>query len=593
MSAGQPTTDPRSALPPHPPGDQSPMHPAADPLAETPVFGRVFHHSPVGMAISDAEEDRFVAVNDAFARLMGYAPAEMHGRTPVELGLQPGEAHAATLALRRDPDAQPEDLRLWRGRDGAPRELRTTYQRIDLHGRPHHICIIQDLSERSRLQNALARTETHFRLFFESTPLALIVRDTRSGAVIDVNDQACRLFGIRRAALATLPPGALPAAVAGAGAAPIRHTTTDGRTIDLAVTSYAFELDGRPARMDAIHDVTDHLAVQNALRESEQRLRLVADKSNDGLWDWDLVNNRVWRNRGPLFVDLPPGAPIEAWTERMDPDDLARMWGEFDAALAERAERWTSEYRVRRPNGSWANVLQRMVILYDDDRPVRVVGVVVDITAPLVLAEAEAQAALAEREQVARGLHDAVTQSLYSASLLAEAARRQAQDARQEGATEFIGRFGQLTQAALRQMRLLLYELRPAVFDQEGLLGALGHRLDSVERAAGIGATLVTRGEAMVPPDLQSELYWVAHEALNNALRHAAATAVTVQLDTRDDRIVLEVSDNGRGFRPERAHGGGGLAGMRARSARLGASLAIISRPDHGTRVRVTLPAGS
>ena len=95
----------------------------------------------------------------------------------------------------------------------------------------------------------------------------------------------------------------------------------------------------------------------------------------------------------------------------------------------------------------------------------RAIGATVDITEPLQVAEAEAQAAQVERDRLARDLHDSVTQSLYSVSLLAEAARRYALAGQETETAEFIARLGDLAQQALRQMRLLVYELRPAVLD--------------------------------------------------------------------------------------------------------------------------------
>jgi PAS domain S-box-containing protein len=342
--------------------------------------------------------------------------------------------------------------------------------------------------------------------------------------------------------------------------------------------------------MNALLDVTEQTAKAQALRESEERFRIVAQVSNDGLWDWDLTTNRVWRNNGIQLYGQTPYDPTHPWAARIHPDDLHQGREAFAHALDTRQPGWTSEYRVQRPDGSWATVLQRGFILYDGDRPVRALGATIDITAPLQLAEAEAQAVLAERERLARDLHDSVTQSLYSVSLLAEAARRHALEEQEAAAAEFIGRLGSLTQQALRQMRLLVYELRPAVLDTEGLVGALRHRLDAVEKRAGIKVNLIIRGERAIPASLQGEMYRIAHEALNNALTHAVATAITVRLDTLGNAITLEISDNGRGFDSNALAFGRGLPTMRERSSRLGGELTIDSTPGRGTLVRLTLP---
>ena len=139
-------------------------------------------------------------------------------------------------------------------------------------------------------------------------------------------------------------------------------------------------------------------------------------------------------------------------------------------------------------------------------------------------------------------------------------------------------------------MRLLVYELRPAVLDTEGLVGALRHRLDVVEKRAGIQVNLIVRGERTIPTHIQGEMYRIAHEALNNALKHAAATAITVRLDTLSDPILLEVIDNGRGFDSSASHYGLGLAMIREHSARISADLTIHSDINQGTRLSLLVP---
>ena len=88
-------------------------------------------------------------------------------------------------------------------------------------------------------------------------------------------------------------------------------------------------------------------------------------------------------------------------------------------------------------------------------------------------------------------------------------------------------------------------------------------------------------------------MYRIAHEALNNALKYAAASAVTVRLDTLDDNILMEISDNGRGFDPNEPYTGHGLTMMRERSAQLGGDLTILSAPEVGTTVRLILPSSA
>jgi signal transduction histidine kinase len=154
---------------------------------------------------------------------------------------------------------------------------------------------------------------------------------------------------------------------------------------------------------------------------------------------------------------------------------------------------------------------------------------------------------------------------------------------------------GQIAQQALKEMRLLVYELRPLAITQEGLVGVLRQRLDAVERRTGVQAQLQGEARLDLPRQVEEALYHIAQEALNNALKHAAATAVTVSIEASDGRIELKVVDNGAGFDPQAAAGKGGLGltGMRERVEKMGGVLTILSVPGEGTTVKVELEVSS
>lgn len=211
--------------------------------------------------------------------------------------------------------------------------------------------------------------------------------------------------------------------------------------------------------------------------------------------------------------------------------------------------------------------------------------------------QAEQLAVIKERQRLARELHDSVTQSLYSLTLLAEAGRRLMGSGDTERVKAYLGRLGETAQQALKEMRLLVYELRPMALETEGLVGALQQRLDAVEKRAGVQARLLVEVGAQsveplhLPAPLEEGLYRIAQEALNNALKHAAANAVVVRIHAEDDCVQLEVTDNGKGFdvAAVRDQGGLGLVSMRERAERLGGVLTILSAPGEGTTVRVNV----
>jgi PAS domain S-box-containing protein len=205
---------------------------------------------------------------------------------------------------------------------------------------------------------------------------------------------------------------------------------------------------------------------------------------------------------------------------------------------------------------------------------------------------AEQAAVMEERLRLARELHDSVTQSLYSLTLFAEAGMDSARAADLKQVQHYLGRMGETALQALKGMRLLIFESRPLALGQEGLVGALRLRLEAVERRAGVETQLLAETPFELPAHVETGLYRIAQEALNNVLKHSAATRVTVRIGADDDGLVLEVIDNGQGFELGSVgdRGGMGLASMRERVEKLAGSLQIVSKPGQGTSIEVAIP---
>ncbi|MBE7551523.1 MAG: GAF domain-containing protein [Anaerolineales bacterium] len=205
--------------------------------------------------------------------------------------------------------------------------------------------------------------------------------------------------------------------------------------------------------------------------------------------------------------------------------------------------------------------------------------------------QAEQAAILEERQRLARELHDSVTQALYGVTMFAEAAARLLAAGKVELATDHLNELRGTAQEALQEMRLLLFELRPPVLEEEGLIAALQIRLEAVERRSGLATELKVAGdeELLLPPKIEDGLYRIAQEALNNALKHAQAQRISICLSLDPRQVALEIADDGRGFDPAtvRERAGMGLRGMEERVAQLGAYLTIDSQPGQGTKIKV------
>jgi len=204
--------------------------------------------------------------------------------------------------------------------------------------------------------------------------------------------------------------------------------------------------------------------------------------------------------------------------------------------------------------------------------------------------QAQQAAVVEERQRLARELHDSVNQLLYSLTLFARGGKNYARDKDWARAAESLEDIDFASKQALKEMRLLLYELRPAEPEQEGLLEALHYRLRSVEQRAGVDAQLIVEGETrQLQTHVEKELYRIAQEALNNSLKHAQADTVTVRFMASEKCVELEIKDNGNGFEKEAVHDGMGLMSMQERMENLGGSCIVQSVPGKGTIVKASM----
>jgi DNA-binding NarL/FixJ family response regulator/GAF domain-containing protein len=157
-----------------------------------------------------------------------------------------------------------------------------------------------------------------------------------------------------------------------------------------------------------------------------------------------------------------------------------------------------------------------------------------------------------ERNRLARDLHDSVTQQLFSIALTAEAALSQF-DSDPVAARKHLEDVSAQTRAASQEMRSLIFELRPAELERDGLVTTLRKHVEVLARARGRSISFDAAGDRPLPFVVESEAYFVAQEALNNALNHAGATTINVDLQIERAKLILRVRDDGEGFDVEEA----------------------------------------
>lgn len=197
---------------------------------------------------------------------------------------------------------------------------------------------------------------------------------------------------------------------------------------------------------------------------------------------------------------------------------------------------------------------------------------------------------VAERNRMARELHDAVAQKLFSLRLTARTASALAERDPERTVRE-LAQVERLAAEALAELRAVIFELRPADL-ADGLVASLRKHVEVLDRAHEATVRLAADDAVVLPEEQEAVAFRITQEALYNALRHAGADTVEVRLAAQDARAVLEVADDGSGFdASDTEHQGGlGLASMRDRAYSIGAALTIDAAPGRGTTVRLEVP---
>ena len=202
-----------------------------------------------------------------------------------------------------------------------------------------------------------------------------------------------------------------------------------------------------------------------------------------------------------------------------------------------------------------------------------------------------------ERQRIARELHDAVAQKLFSVRLTAEAAATRLPGEPERAAAD-LASVRQMAAEAAAELRAIVVGLRPADLAGDGLDLALRKQAELLDRVHTARVHYVGAAVPRLAAEREEAVYRVAQEALHNALRHGSPASVEVRLHAANGRhpqVVLEVRDDGAGFDASSAQQAGhrlGLASMRERARAAGARLAVTSRPGKGTTVRLEVPVG-
>jgi PAS domain S-box-containing protein len=494
------------------------------------------------------DDRRIVYCNPAACQLLGQSLAQLRGRDILER-VSADERNAMLLCL--DPQAVSPDRTFTRTLrstgEGSEREVLGATFVVQTDEAPLVVLTLWDLTEQlaaARTGAALAQTAARLVGSLMTTELlTLIARHGVEGTrarwcgfvVADEND---RFTGGAGYGAGYGSPGH-DGRVHGPGWAMIADGSA-GRWVS-AMTAGAIVIGGTPRGPVVLPDA-------RARWNADPNTRKFAATLPDGQWEAGVCIPLAWQNRviGLCNLTLPPGVTV------LTESELA-----FLIALADQATLTVMSARLAQ--------------------------------------QARAAATLSERARLARDLHDSVSQSLFSMTMHASTAHLAMTMAglEQNGPlARSLLELSELTRGALAEMRALIFELRPDALADEGLLAAMSKQATVLTARAGL-AVNIEGPDRRIPMDaaIEEQLYRIACAALDNVVKHARATQVTVRIDADASTIWMTVTDDGVGFETQTLHPDQrGLSTMAERAQAAGARLTVASNTGQGTSVSIVAP---
>jgi PAS domain S-box-containing protein len=519
------------------------------------------------------------------------------------------------------------------------------YSRLPGHPNAQHLRLIGHATHvaalaisKQREEEARRESEERFRALVTFSPDA--VYSHIDGRITFVNPAMCRLLGateptqlLGKSVFAIVHPDyhALVRerwqVVFAGKPAPIveeKFVRLNGVPVEVEVSAVRLEFQGRQEVQVIAREITQRKQVEAALREGELRQRELVERltvaqavGKVGSWETDLTTMAVtWSEQAHRIFETTPVTfqPTHlAFIAFVHPEDRALVDQAFRDSLGQ-TDLAAIEHRIVLSGGRIKIVEERWRVFRDEQgRPVRAVGTVQDITErkqaekKLEQSRGQLRALIArlqraqeeERTRVAREIHDELGQLLTGLKMdVRWLEKKLSTPGLPPALNPLLDRAvaaSELADTAIATVQKIAAELRPGALDKLGLAAALTQKARRFQERSGIHcAVTVSEPDIQLPPEVATELFYIAQEALTNVARHAQAKTVEIRLTTERDATVLEVCDDGVGITEadQNAVGSLGLLGMKERVAHCAGSIAIERGMPGGTQITVRIPRG-